>query len=95
MRQMGVKEDTLTFEKVWQMFQETDKRFKETDRQFKESDKKLKKLEDLFTSQWGKLIESLVEGDLIQLLNQRGIKVNDTSTRAKSFYNGSSNANNG
>jgi len=27
----------LTFEKVWQMFQETDKKFQETDRQFKET----------------------------------------------------------
>ena len=30
----------LTFEKVWAMFQETDKKFQETDRQFKETDKK-------------------------------------------------------
>jgi hypothetical protein len=32
----------LTFEKVWAMFQETDKQIKETDRQMKETDKRLK-----------------------------------------------------
>lgn len=71
----------LTFEKVWLMFQETDKRFKETDRKFQETDKKLNKLEQLFTSQWGKLVESLVEGDIITILNQWGIEVTDTIKR--------------
>ncbi len=75
----------LSFEKVWLMFKETDKRFQETDRllseKFKETDKKLNKLERLFTSQWGKLVESLVEGDVITILNQRGIDVTDTIKR--------------
>lgn len=34
-----------------------------------------KKLEKLFTSQWAKLIESLIEGDLINLLRAFGINV--------------------
>ena len=67
------------FDKVWLMFQETDKKFQETD-------KKLNKLEHLFTSQWGKFVESLVEGDLINMLNNRGIKVNQTATRVKGFH---------
>lgn len=92
----------LSFEKVWLMFQETDKqfketakRFKETDKQFKETDKKfqetdkkLNKLEQLFTSQWGKLIESLLQGDLINVLAKWGISVNDTSERRKGNRNG-------
>jgi len=40
--------------------------------------------------QWGKLIESLVEGDLVRLLDKRGIRVNDTSTRRKGARNGES-----
>ena len=40
----------------------------------KETDRKIKKLNDLFTGQWGKLMESLVEGDLIKLLKERQIK---------------------
>ena len=78
------------FQETDKKFQETDKRFQETDRilsekfketdrmlseKFKETDKKLNKLEQLFTSQWGKLVESLVEGDIVNLLNQKGINV--------------------
>ena len=65
------------------MFQETDRKFQETDRKFQESkienDKmmkdlsdNLKKCENFFNSQWGKLVESLVEGDLIKLLESKG-----------------------
>jgi len=57
-------------------FQETDRilteRFQETDRmlstKFSETDKKIRKLDQLFTSQWGKLVDSLVEGDLVKSL---------------------------
>jgi len=77
-----------TFEQVWQMFKETDKQFKETDKKFQETDKKIKELAYLFTSQWGRLIESLVEGDLVNLLNSRGIAVNRTSERIKGCRNG-------
>ena len=34
--------EPLTFEKVWSMFQETDRKFQETDRKFQETDKKIK-----------------------------------------------------
>jgi len=71
----------LSFEDVWNMFQETDKKFRETD-------KKFNKLEGFFSSQWGKFVESLVEGDLVTLLNQRNILVNQTSTNAKFFFEG-------
>ncbi|RLD52698.1 MAG: hypothetical protein DRJ05_17210, partial [Bacteroidetes bacterium] len=94
--------EPLSFEKVWLMFKETDKKFQETDKQFKETDKKfqetdkqfketdkkLVKLEQLFTSQWGKLIESLVEGDLLNVLTSRGISATETSERRKGNRNG-------
>lgn len=70
----------LDFEQVWKMFQETDRILTE---KFQETDKKLNKLERLFTSQWGKLVESLVEGDLIKLLNERGIQVESVIQRRK------------
>jgi Holliday junction resolvase-like predicted endonuclease len=44
---------------------------------FKENDKKLKEQKYLFTSEWGNLVESLVEGDIVTLLNQKGINVID------------------
>jgi len=38
----------LTFEKVWAMFQETDRKFQETDRKFKETDRKFKETDRKF-----------------------------------------------
>ncbi len=67
---------------------DTDRRMKDTDRQLKETDRQLKKTESYFTSQWGKLMESLVEGDLVPLLNGRGIAVESTQERRKGRRNG-------
>ena len=69
--------------KTDEKFRETNDKFRETAQQFSETDRKIKELNTLFTSQWGKLIESLVAGDLVNLLNQRGIAVNDTVMRLK------------
>lgn len=44
--------------------------FQEMDRRFKETGKKIKALEELFVGQWGKLVESLVEGGLVRLLGK-------------------------
>ena len=52
-----------------------DQKFAETDRKFKKTDKMLTKSHNLFTTQWGKLMESLVRGDLVKLLNQKGINI--------------------
>jgi hypothetical protein len=71
----------LNFDQVWLMFQETREQMKETD-------KKIKELSALFTSQWGKLVESLVEGDLVNLLNERGIAVEKTLQRVKGNKDG-------
>ena len=64
------------------------RRMEETDRQMKETDRRLKKAEGLFTSQWGKLMESLVEGDLVPLLKERGIAVEETFERLTGRRNG-------
>jgi len=45
-------------------------------------------LQELFEGQWGKLMESLVEGDLVNLLQGHGIRINDTSTRRKGCRGG-------
>ncbi len=61
---------------------------RETDRQMQETDRRLKKAEDLFTTQWGRLMESLVRGDLVALLNERGIEVERTLQRVESRRGG-------
>ena len=45
-------------------------------------------LDLLYNGQWGKLMEALIEGDLIKLLKKQGIKVTETSTNIKGTYNG-------
>jgi len=81
------KESRLAAEK---RSKETEERFKETEKLFKESRKETKKLEQLFTSQWGKLIESLVKGDLLRVLNERNIPVSAIYERRKGNYKGTS-----
>jgi hypothetical protein len=78
----------LLFLETGKQFQETDKKFQETDKKFQETDKKIKELAALFTTQWGKLIETLVEGDLIKLLKSREIQVERTLQRVKGNYQG-------
>ena len=70
--------------------QETDRRLHETDqlltRQARAAKQRMDKLEGLFNGQWGKLMESLVEGDLVGLLQQRGIVVRHTVTNPRQNY---------
>ena len=79
----------LRQEEIAREAKETDRRMKETDRQMRETDRRLKKAEDLFTTQWGRLVESLVEGDLVPLLRQRDIDVTETAQRLNAVRNGS------
>jgi len=65
-------------------FQETDKKFQETDKQFKATDKKIKELTNLFTTQWGKLIENLVEPSCVKLFQDRDIKIVESQQNVKS-----------
>ena len=54
----------------------------------KETDLRIKELKELFTGQWGKLMEALVRGDLIKLLNDRSIEVNSLSKEHERVLNG-------
>ena len=85
---VSIAELRLLLSEVIAAQKENAERFKETNVKFQETDKKIKAAFDLFQGQWGKLIESLVEGDLINLLQQRGIQVKDTVTRRKGSTNG-------
>ena len=87
-------EEPISFEKVWLLFQNTDLKFKETDVKFQEMraesirmgkrmERELKALKTLFTGQWGALVESLVEGKVVHLLQERGIDIKLTYTNVK------------
>ena len=76
---------TGSYSKTAQSLRETDQLLK---RLGQETDRRLRKLDDLFNGQWGKLMEALVEGDLVELLNQRDIAVHTTSTNRKQDFGG-------
>lgn len=57
---------------------------KENSQQIKENTKGLKKAKELFETQWGRLMESFVEGDLVKILNETGIAVKNTYMNVKS-----------
>ncbi len=66
---------------------------KETDRQLdelrasqKETDRQLRETDRRFNSQWGRLVESLVEGNLAVLLRTRGIEVHTTMSNVKTHF---------
>ena len=67
---------------------ETDKQIKELSAETKKTDKGLKKAQQLFETQWGKLMESLVEGELIKLLNEKGIDVDSSSSNMHGIHEG-------
>jgi predicted AAA+ superfamily ATPase len=85
---MPEKTSEQEIKEIWKLFHETAISFKETDRRFKETDKKIKELSDLFTSQWGKLIEALVKPGVLKHFIDRNIKVSETQQRVESVKNG-------
>ncbi|MBC6415438.1 MAG: hypothetical protein GDA46_03505 [Bdellovibrionales bacterium] len=75
---------------IWDLIRENQKGLKEireiqkqTSKQMKETGEKIKETRSLFETQWGKFMESLVEGDLINILNEQGIKVINTYPNIK------------
>jgi len=86
------------FERVWQMFKDTDKKFDDTDRMFKETkmmfketadqiretDKKVNKL----TGKWGRFVEGLIAPAAERMFKERGIEVDTIYQRARKHKNG-------
>ncbi len=70
-----MKNSELTMSQIILGFKEIREMFKETDKQFKETDKKNNKLSGLFSNQWGKLMEALVEPACLKLFKARNIDV--------------------
>ena len=78
--------EPATPEEIWNILREVADSQKETDRRMQETDVRLRKLDELFNGQWGKLMESLVEGDLVKLLAERGMAVDHTINNPKKNY---------
>ncbi len=67
---------------------EADQELAEMRRRGQEHDRRLRYLDNLFNGQWGKLMEALVDGDLVALLKERGISVTHTWTNRKLAFEG-------
>ncbi|MBC6415362.1 MAG: DUF3883 domain-containing protein [Bdellovibrionales bacterium] len=70
-------------QEIWDLIKENQKGLKELRESQRETNEGLKQARALFETQWGKLMESLVEGDLIKILNEQGIEVINTHTNVK------------
>jgi hypothetical protein len=83
----------LTFEKVWTMFQETDRRFKETDRRMQETDRRMqetdRKMQETdrkiskLGGRLGELIEHLVASNILEKFNNLGYNFGKTGLNVK------------
>jgi len=83
------------FERVWQMFQETDKKFQETDRKF---DRQIGELKELFkqtdkrigdiAGKWGRFVEGMVTPGMTAMFESRGIRIESLYQRVKVRKNG-------
>lgn len=82
---MSTEELQAFLEKLAISQAETDRQMKETDRQMKETDRKIKDLSTLFTGQWGKLVEALMQPGCVRLFRERGVSVNRACTNQEWF----------
>ena len=62
---------------------EARKEMRELRAEAQETERRLRRAEGLFTSQWGRLMEALVEGDLVKLLRERNVEVDVVSSRIR------------
>jgi hypothetical protein len=82
------EEAGIQIEKVAKRQEEAGIQIKEVAKQQEGNDSKFKDLRELFTGQWGKLVEALVEPSVLRLFQERGIQVIDTAQRLKTKRNG-------
>jgi hypothetical protein len=76
--------EALTFEKVWLMFQETDRKMQETDRIVQETSKQIRDLGRRFGdlgNRLGEFVEGMVKPAAVRLFQQRGIAVHEVHSR--------------
>jgi len=64
------------FERVWQMFQETDKKFQESAEQ-------LKKIENMFIGKWGRFMEVLIDSGAVTALRQYRLSIEHSASNVR------------
>ena len=81
-----LKELSQEQKKTDQQIKKTDQQINKTDQQMKKTDQRLNRLGGRFDDRWGLMVESLVEGKVVELLQSRGINVYETAVRMEGSY---------
>ena len=66
--------------------QEEERRRQELDQYIKETSREVRQLKHMFSNKWGELVESLVSGPLLKMLQKRSIKVTGMSSHITAQY---------
>ena len=82
------QETSRLFQEIAQQSQETKAFLQENARRMRETDRRIRELTNLFTGQWGKLIEALIEPGCLKLFQERGINVTKSKRHVGSSQNG-------
>ena len=83
---LSQKETDRRMQETDRRMQETDRKMQETDRYIKETDRQIRQLKDMFSNKWGELVESLVSGCLLKILQERKIQVTGIIPNYKAQY---------
>jgi predicted AAA+ superfamily ATPase len=92
---MNAQEMEQGFQKIWDLFAETDRKFQETDRKFQETEKELNTLFsktdakiNALTGKWGRFVEGLIAPAVQRLFHAWNIEVDRVYQRVRAYKNG-------
>ena len=81
-----LKETQENLKEVAASHKEAKQEMKELRASQKETDRQIQKIGGRFNQRWGALVESLVEGKLVKIFQNRGIDITQTHTRSQSEW---------
>ena len=81
-----LKETQENLKEVAASHKEANQEMKELRASQKETDRQIQKIGGRFNQRWGALVESLVEGNLVKIFQDRGIDITQTHTRSQSEW---------
>ena len=73
-------------QEIWKLIKETQNSINKLSASQKQTDRQIQKIGGRFNQRWGTLVESLVEGKLVKIFQDRGIDITQTHTRSQSEW---------
>ncbi len=81
--QASFRQSFAELAEIREIQRQTAEQMQETNREVEKTARQIRKSEGEFNSKWGRLMESLVEGDLVRLLRERDVAVEESAGRFK------------